>query len=614
MDTKEILKKGELLVEQGKLSDAEEQFLLVIQYDHENKEASNNLGFIAYKQGDLEKAVLCFLQALEKDSSYKDALENLVSIFSTSKGLPLLIRHLEKIAAKTDQKSDAALNITKLLLNNILSISHEAKEIRLPATIVKEINYETGKAPLKILYLADCRSQHTRRFAKYFAERGHDVHIFDAAKHDSFGLEGITLHSPPAKTYAGNSDAGIQLLDIVCALNNVIKKINPDIVHGHYVTGWCWWGAMCGFRPFVITSWGSDIFLDVKNVFTRRFNAFCLRESMLLMADSMDLLEATAELRGKRDGIHYVPFGINTDFFRPGEDTSLLAQRLGIQGRRVVLSPRQFKPQANIHVLIEAIPRIVEKIPDAVFILKTYLTQDSDYEKSLHALVIEKGLEERVIFLQEIDYLEMPILYNLADVMITLRDTDGSSCSMLESMACKTPVVASNIESMREWIQDGENGKLVNQHDPHAISEAVIEILSKSDLRQKMTENGFSLVREKADYRKNWADVEILYYELREDRGAKVKYYSFSGNGQNLDIETGWNLIDAGELKEARMIFLKAIGSGLVPVQIYLKSLLGIAKAEWLQGNIGEARKLYINFLKIVTNFEADSRLNITLS
>lgn len=475
-----------------------------------------------------------------------------------------------------------------------------------------------GRQPLKILYLADSRSPHTKRYARFFKDRGHEVHVFDTSAHRD-NLHGIPLHIPRSiDNNASTSSFGELFIHTVFELNALIDAIRPDILHGHYLSQWCWWGAFSGFQPYVTTAWGSDIFLDTRTEFNRRFTGFSLKESALVTADSMDLLNATGALRGNPDGLEYIPFGIDVEFFRPGYDVSELAARLGVSGKKVVLSPRQFKPPANIDIIIKAIPKVMANIPDATFILKTYLTDASSasaYEQSLRKLVQELNVQDRVIFLQDMDAAEIPVLYNLADVMVTLRDTDGSACSMLECMACKTPVVASNIESMREWIRDGENGRLVDQHSPDAVADAVIELLLDQEKKSRWIDAGYAQVQGKADYRKNWAEVEDHYYRLlARGRAGKSGQRIFSDvrvSRLNDTLNRAWTLIGSRSLDQGNALIRQILEIDKLPMHLYLKALLGAAKIEWMKQNFTSAKKLYWGCLNLLQQFDLGNHLDI---
>ena len=359
--------------------------------------------------------------------------------------------------------------------------------------------------------------------------------------------------------------------------------------------------------------------MDAKNDFHRRFTNFCLKESPLVTADSRDLLEATSALRGDREGLEYIPFGIDMDFFRPGYDVDALAKRMGISGRKVVLSPRQFRPASNINIIIKSIPEVVAKVPGTVFLLKNYLSDGStysEYQQSLRELVRKMRVQDHVRFIEDMEFAEMPILYNLTDVMVTLRDTDGSACSMLECMACKTPIVASDIESMREWITDGENGRLVDRHSPAAVADAIVELLLDREKKKKFVDASYQRVHEKADYRKNWADVETFYYRLKAE-GKHDRYRSRGVNGMDLSeqydaLGSAWDLLHSHEPDRAEKIFLQIIGIDKLPMHLYLKAILGLAKAAWMKHDHDTARQHYLGCLNLVQRFELDSHLDIT--
>jgi len=88
MNIQETMRTAELLVHENKLEEAEEQFLLVIQKDPENKEAYNNLGFIAFSQRNTEKAIFLFKKALDIDPLYIDAIINLCNILILKDAIP----------------------------------------------------------------------------------------------------------------------------------------------------------------------------------------------------------------------------------------------------------------------------------------------------------------------------------------------------------------------------------------------------------------------------------------------------------------------------------------------------------------------------------------------
>jgi glycosyltransferase involved in cell wall biosynthesis len=69
-------------------------------------------------------------------------------------------------------------------------------------------------------------------------------------------------------------------------------------------------------------------------------------------------------------------------------------------------------------------------------------------------------LKDRVRFLEKRDHAQMVEVYNSADIAVSIPDSDSAAASVLESLACELPVIASDIPAMRECIDDSVNGYL----------------------------------------------------------------------------------------------------------------------------------------------------------
>ena len=74
------LEEGEFLYAEGKLEEAESCFLSVIEEDSKNKVAYNNMGVVAYRMNDIEKALDYFAMSLKEDPYFEDAITNLLDL------------------------------------------------------------------------------------------------------------------------------------------------------------------------------------------------------------------------------------------------------------------------------------------------------------------------------------------------------------------------------------------------------------------------------------------------------------------------------------------------------------------------------------------------------
>jgi len=384
-----------------------------------------------------------------------------------------------------------------------------------------------GTQGKRLLIVSDRRTVHTKRFCQFFRDQGHEVHLYDTGTNFT-DFEGIIQHAPDPAHFP-ERDAQTQFYARVARLREVINSVQPDWVHGHFLIGWGWWAALASAgTPLALTAWGSDVFLlPREQPQVQNLTKWATRLADYVTADSSALARATEQLTGGIKHVELVPFGIDTDFFHPEADTSALRRKLSIpEGRPVVLSPRQIKPGANVEIILEAFARAREKFPTAILILKTYLTtfdKESEYMALIRAKISNLDLWECVRIVHDLPADQMPSLYALADVSLCVRDTDGTPCSLFESSAAGTPVIAGNIPSLAEWITDQKNGFLVPVKDVAATATAIEQALGGGPGIRNMKTRAREFAIEKGDYRRCFSLIDKRY-DQPVNRKARCEY------------------------------------------------------------------------------------------
>ena len=86
--------------------------------------------------------------------------------------------------------------------------------------------------------------------------------------------------------------------------------------------------------------------------------------------------------------------------------------------------------------------------------------------------------------------------------------------SLLEAMACRLPVVVSDVPANCEWVKDGINGYLVPRGKVNPISEKILALSNDRVLAEKMGKKNVSIVNELADLEKNYPKFDIIYQNL----------------------------------------------------------------------------------------------------
>lgn len=352
--------------------------------------------------------------------------------------------------------------------------------------------------------MGDASSPHTKRFVRHFAEVGHACYLLSQTDAD---IQGVSVITP------SNPEPVLELQAWMGHCQEAIRQVKPDLVHGHYASIHGLWAALSGFHPLALTLWGSDINVDPHlSANYKTLVRYALAQADLICGDSTDLNQAAVALAGFPIAPpRLIRFGVDTTVFRPGLDAGELRKRFSLGDRPIVFSPRQFKPAANIHRLLEAAPAVLARHPQVVFVLMTFGTGRDDYRMQLEALASPLG--DAVRFVDGCLHEEMPLWYSLASATLSLRDFDAGSVSVMESLSACTPVIASNIPSNEELIAGG-GGVLINQHDVQAIADAIGSVLDDPKAAADLGHAGRNRMVKMADYKVNMGQMEQLYIDL----------------------------------------------------------------------------------------------------
>ncbi|MHA1909158.1 MAG: glycosyltransferase, partial [Candidatus Thorarchaeota archaeon] len=168
---------------------------------------------------------------------------------------------------------------------------------------------------MRICYLANASTGHMERWVKYFVEQGHDVHMI-SFEEPRTKMEGVTIHHVPTRK---KLIIPFTFYKKIGQFKKIIEEIQPDIVHGHYITKYGIMAPFVGFQPYVLSAWGSDLLLDVKGVglgqLLKRYAKKTIQKAQNVHTDGIKTKQAILDLGGEEDKILLSFFGIESDSF-----------------------------------------------------------------------------------------------------------------------------------------------------------------------------------------------------------------------------------------------------------------------------------------------------------
>jgi glycosyltransferase involved in cell wall biosynthesis len=156
--------------------------------------------------------------------------------------------------------------------------------------------------------------------------------------------------------------------------------------------------------------------------------------------------------------------GVDTALFRPPEDRQAARRSLGLT-RPTLISVGLLIERKGHHRIIEAMRQLPE--------YELLIVGEGPEHALLARLIEQHGLGDRVRLLGPRPHGELPALYGAADALVLASSREGWANVLLESMACGTPVVASNIPGNPEVVSSADAGVITEDNAPEGIAAAV---------------------------------------------------------------------------------------------------------------------------------------------
>jgi glycosyltransferase involved in cell wall biosynthesis len=374
---------------------------------------------------------------------------------------------------------------------------------------------------LRICYLANIKSIHVKRWVDYFAQRGHDVHLISFLPHTEY-FENAKIHY--VKTLQGRIRLVPYIADPLLAfiqLQNLLRKINPDILHAHYVWDKTLSRVLMNFHPFIISAWGTDVFvIPKKSRIYRLITAAALNKADIITTTAVYMGEyLQKEFNIPEKKIMRIPWGIDLTTFHRGytSEVKALKNKLSIpDGSPVIISSRHMTPLYNIHSLVEAASHVIKDHPEAVFIfLRGY--GSPEFEGALKSKAETWGVSQNIRFISQVLTPEQMAIYlNASDIFISIPLADQFASSIMEGMACGIIPIVSDIDVYTQYLTHGENAFFVDPSAPEQIAETISYCIEHLHLKEAMYTINKKIIHEEEDWSKNAQKMEALYTTLQE--------------------------------------------------------------------------------------------------
>ncbi|MBI2852130.1 MAG: glycosyltransferase [Chloroflexi bacterium] len=392
---------------------------------------------------------------------------------------------------------------------------------------------------MKILFVTSPSSAHASRWIAQLGGLGWDLHLFSCPdvgdvdsnlknitvyhslygkqrSHDrSVKLRGIPVVFPRASrhiAYVGRAAMGMYWPDYrLHQLGRLIKKLRPDIIHsmeiqaGGYLVSEVKKRSKGEFPPWIVTNWGSDIYLfgrlashveKIKEVLAAcdYYSCECHRDVQL-----------AKQLGLKGEVLPVLP---NTGGFNL-EHVAKLRRPGPPSARRLILLKGYQGWAGRALVGLRAIALAADALKG--YRVGIYLAGD---DVKIAAELVSQTTGIPIDIIPFVSHDEMLRLFGQARVSIGLSISDAISTALLESMAMSAFPIQSCTACADEWITDGETGMIVPPEDPEIIAQAIRSAVTDDALVKRAAGVNEQVVRERLDERIIRPQVIVMYEKI----------------------------------------------------------------------------------------------------
>lgn len=346
---------------------------------------------------------------------------------------------------------------------------------------------------MRICYIANSGNSHTAKWATYFSNLGHDVHIIS---HNNIEIPGTTLHYVDYSLKNFPFKAGL--------VHKIVRDLKPDILHAQQANTCGLYAVSMKDYKVIVSAWGSDILVLPKESFVlKKIVQYVVKNAYFITSDSSYMSEEIIKLGAKKDKVYTFPMGVEdniTGYKHIYDDNNKL----------MFISTRKLEDIYNIDILVEGFYLALKENSNI------YLTVAADGSKmeNLKDLVKRYGIEDKVEFTGRYKPQDIGKMLEKNDVFISIPASDSTSVSLLEGMCCGLFSIVSDLPANREWIKHMDNGYIIQNIDAKSVKDALLWCAANKRHLKEVADKNRKIIFERALWRNNVKIVENLYEKI----------------------------------------------------------------------------------------------------
>jgi spore coat protein SA len=305
-----------------------------------------------------------------------------------------------------------------------------------------------------------------------------------------------------------------------------LKKNTFDVIHLCNRPSWVEQLKNAAPESRFVLSVHNEMFAEGK--VTREYGEKCVDDvSGIVTVSDYIGKTITSRFPGAKDKTKTVYSGVDLDAYHPfwtdeGKAVrEMMRKRAGLQGKKIALFVGRLSKVKGPHILLQAIPEIIEKHPDAmlVFVGSKWFDDDNVNNYVRHLYTLGAMHLEHVTFIKFVKPQDISNFYSMSDLFVCCSQWQEPLARVhYEAMAAGLPIITTNRGGNAEVIENGKNGIVIDQFDdPHEYARIINTLFEDENKREQMGRDGRSVAEQKYGWQRVANQLLDVYQTGSED-------------------------------------------------------------------------------------------------
>lgn len=294
-------------------------------------------------------------------------------------------------------------------------------------------------------------------------------------------------------------------------LRRTLRRLpNTALLHAHYASGYGLCGALAGFRPFIVSVWGADVYdLPHRSFFYGATVQFVLSRADIITSTSDCMADWTRTYTSTP--VRTVGFGVDVQSF-----DIATAENAHTSSTFVFGTAKSLRAKYGHDVALRALALARQQIADID--LRLRIAGEGDQKDNLNELAQHLGLSDSVDFLGNLPHDKMPSFIHSTDcgLYLSVEDSESFGVSVVETLACARPVIVSDAPGFVEIVHNNGVGIVVPRRSETATADAMVHMARNAALCRSFGNAGRQHVQNKYTIPKCVDNMLDVYVTTRD--------------------------------------------------------------------------------------------------